>query len=522
MYEVDSLSHAAGGRSRNASWPARRFNRSSHRHAPAAPRDRGPILRSELVLRHFGNQHKALINLTKSYTIGLCAGSTCRFAFSSEALRESGILRSVRKIILDPAATTAEPERRHVSRSHVFWRTVLTVLILGAVLYFVVGWVVRSEATGRVAGARQLIATGQPEAARSSLSWLLHFEPDHDEALLVTALSFQNEGATAKAAEVFASVREDSEWHETASVERCKVLMQDEHVQAAEDALNAHLVRYPESAEANDALLFMYHNQFRNREIERRLQQRLEQQPGQIALLRLALMNEFRPRVAHEWVASLEGIESRRPGQLAVLRGLGYCYWRLSQMRKAQRYIDAALSFDADNIETRIIAAGFLIEQNQLAAAEKFLTDSPDAAKSRDNEPAVKLIGSSKAFVDDDRVWWLLSDIAERRDQHDRAMMCLQRALKQRPHELQYVHRHGSLLRRAGQNAESATRLQLALKLENYRTRLLQIVWSSEFQQPSARLCREVAELCRKRGRTLQFRGWQMVAQQIASVDSTR
>ncbi len=411
-----------------------------------------------------------------------------------------------------------DPRIRHL---RVWCISVAAIVLVAVVAYFVFGWRVRVGAADRVALARKMLAEGHHAAARDSLGWLLRFEPTHDEALLLAARCHQFEGDLAKATDLLGRIPSDSIWHKTAGVERFMALLQDDQLQAAEIAMHAHLARYPDSEEANDELRWLYFNQFRSREIERLIQQQLKRLPGRFSVLRHSLLTEFRKPVPREGVGYLESVERHRRGQLGVARALGYCYWQLGNLEKSKVFIDAAWRADPTNIETRIIAAEILIERNQLDAAADLLSVASSSTNSNLPESAAASDGGRAGgdidVFPDDRVYWLLSQIAERRGQHEQAMSLLSQAMKLRPLELKYVHRHGMLLRRAGRHDESAARLRLANQLESCQTRLTEIVLSGAPDRPTAKLCRELAELCEVRGRQLEARGWRSIAQRLTA-----
>ncbi|OHB84864.1 MAG: hypothetical protein A2V98_16630 [Planctomycetes bacterium RBG_16_64_12] len=361
-----------------------------------------------------------------------------------------------------------------------------------------------------IAAAQRLLSEGQPAAARRSLGWLLWFQPNHADALMLLGNCLQAEQEFDAAAEAFSGVPIDSPRHEEASFSQAVAYLHQARIEAAEDAMVRHLRRYPtggkhsSSQAVHEELRWLYFNLFRPRELEQFLTASLKRHPGDFSLLFHLLYSEFRPPIAQEALGYLKPINQRQPGQPSVLLALGYCSWKLGDAKTAWQQIEAALELRPEHLETRLVAAEVLLEQDQLDAAEALLSRPEDASSSLGEQ-----------FQQDDRWWWLRSKLAQLRGDDALALGYLEEATALRPSELRYVHRRGVLLQAMGKTEEAAQAFAGAKQLEQCESRLATIVLSNELERPTVDLCLDVADLCEKRGRKLQAAGWRHVAQQL-------
>jgi tetratricopeptide (TPR) repeat protein len=320
----------------------------------------------------------------------------------------------------------------------------------------------------------------------------------------------QAEEAFDAAAEAFGRVSLDSSRHEEASLSRAFAYLHHLRFDAGEEALVRHLEQYPpgpehpDSQAAREELKWIYFNQFRRRELEQLLQTSLARHPGDYALLADLLNIEFRRQLAQEGIGHLKSVNQKQPGQPSVLLALGFCHWQLGDVKTAWEQIQAAMDLRPEHLETRLVAAEILLEQNQLESAEALLAAGDGASTSL-----------KERFQKDDRWWWLRSKLAEVRGDDELALEYLEKALALRPSELQYVHRRGVLQQVLGRTEEAAETFADAKQLELCESRLNEIVRSGALEYPTVDVCLEVADLCEKRGRKLQADGWRYGARQL-------
>ncbi|MDA1014839.1 MAG: tetratricopeptide repeat protein [Planctomycetota bacterium] len=374
---------------------------------------------------------------------------------------------------------------------------IAVTLALAPLVYFLNGVRVRSGADGAIQEARRLLLRNEPKTARGALSSLLRYEPDHPEALLISGQCFRREGDLTAAAAMFDRVDSTATQHVVASWAHAEVLLLAGRLDDAEVTLRRHLKRYPQSQQAHDELRWLLFNQFRTRELERFLEAGLVEEPGSQMLLFHLLMTEMRQPVPREGISYLLKIDESQPGQRTVDRAIGFCQWQLGELEDARERIDKAWAADRSDWETRLLAAEFLIEQDQLDMAETCLERH------------------SADDVVDDRRSWLLGRIAERRRRMADALEHVAEAVGTRPFELKYAHRYAQLLRQTGRVEESDVWTRKAAAIESANKRLTEIVLSGAIDAPTLELSREIAKLNEQRFRTEQARGWHLVAERL-------
>lgn len=275
-------------------------------------------------------------------------------------------------------------------------------------------------------------------------------------------------------------------------------------VDDAERVLTAVLASHPDSVRVRDELRWMYFNQFRHRELEMLLEDGLRLRPGDFSLAVALLMSEFRPQNPREVLGYWERAGSRQPRQPRVLATLGYCYAHVGDAKQAEQAFQSALDLRADDVLVRVRVAQFLIDRGEWSSARQLL-----------NWTDAKPLSDSKEELYQDQLWWIQSLVAESQDELDAALEHIERSLKRRPDELQYVQRRGTLLQLLGRTEEAADTFARANQLESYIGRLTEIVLSGDLENPTPELCREIAEICRLRGKTLQAETWKHAAAHV-------
>ncbi len=381
-----------------------------------------------------------------------------------------------------------------------------------AVLLLYGGFVIWIELTAgeTLARAEQLFSEEQPAAARESLDWLLWSNSGHSDALILLGRCWQAEQDLEAAAEAFGRVPVDSPRRDEALVLKAFSCLHLARFEEAEEILVDFLSRYPTHEEhpyagsAHEELKWLYFNQLRNRELEEFLNASLRRQPASFRVLVDLLNTEFRRQVAQEGIGPLKLANEMEPGQAAVLLALGYCNWKLGDLTTALEQIQAAIELRPEHLETRFLAAEFLLEQGQLDSAEPLLMPSGDDSSSL-----------RARFEKDDRWWWARSRLSQLRGNDELALEYLDEALAMRPHELKYVHRRGMLLQGLGKADEAAEAFSRMRQLEMCKSRLSVITRSGDLDSPTPELCLEVADLCEKRGREMQAAGWRFGAEQL-------
>jgi tetratricopeptide (TPR) repeat protein len=248
-------------------------------------------------------------------------------------------------------------------------------------------------------------------------------------------------------------------------------------------------------------LRWLYFNQFRSHELETLLEDGLRVRPHDFSLAVDLLMSEFRPQNPREVLGYWERAASRQGDQARVLATLGYCYARVGDTKQAERAFQTAIDLGPDDGLVRLRVAEFLIDRGEWSSAEQLLSWT-------DNERS----GDSKELLYRDQFLWNQSLVAESRGHLDAALKCIEQSLQRRPEELRCVQRRGTLLQLLGRTDEAADCLARANHLESYFGRLTEIVLSGDLENPTPELCREIADICQQRGKSIQAQTWQHAA----------
>lgn len=356
-------------------------------------------------------------------------------------------------------------------------------------------WVLTEQST-ILSRAERHLEQGDPDKARSELKWLTWAAPDHPAALVLAGRSYALEQNFVAAVDCFARIPADAPQRLEADMRRVKAYLADARFEEAEDLL----VQRRHYRAAFEELRWLYFNQFRRREVERLLAERLIQYPDDPRILMDFLNTEFRQQIAEEGYATLKKINERQPDQASIILALGYCHWRLGNLEKAWEHLQRALELRPEHSETRITVGEFLLEGGQHDAVES-LIGTPD-----------ELQGTTAILADDDRWWWLHSRLARADGDLQRAARFAEEALRRRPHELPYVHGYAGLLVESGRTAEAVKHMHKAREIEACKSRLDELVQSGELESPTRQLCLEVADLCERRGHLAQANGWRNLA----------
>ncbi|MEX2561145.1 MAG: tetratricopeptide repeat protein, partial [Pirellulales bacterium] len=182
------------------------------------------------------------------------------------------------------------------------------------------------------------------------------------------------------------------------SPEQAEAELQLGRLDRAEATFRRLLERDPMNVELHQRLALVMFRTLRAREVERFLEQSLDQFPGDGWILINLLRAEFRPLPPRDAIVELEPLNKRQPGQVAVVRALAWCYWQTGEMEQARRTFLEALELDPADPETRLAAAGFLFELGELNRADQLLMA----------EPAGQATADCPLTFDDDDRWWSL------------------------------------------------------------------------------------------------------------------
>lgn len=385
------------------------------------------------------------------------------------------------------------------------WALPVALLIACCVVGFAgrwlfVKWIVSSTST-TINRARKALATEQPGAAQSQLSWLLWAEPNQPDALFLRGSALRAEGQIDEALLNFDRVPPAAKVHQEASASAALMCLADSRLEVAETRMVQHILQYPDSPEIREELRWLYFNQLRPRDVESFLEQELQRFPDEFSLAADLLSSEFRKQMPREGIAYLRAADERHPHQATVKTALGYCLWQIGQEADARAMLQSALELKPDDTRIRQMVAEFLLEQGgQLNQIGELLETTPTT----------------------DQGWYLLSRWSEQQGNVTAATEQMQAALRLRPGELMYVQRRGELLRRLGRNQEADQALKDANRLETIQTELSELVLSHQHEQPTVELCKRLAKLNHDRRREVQAETWGRAARFLAENPNRR
>ncbi|MCA9114322.1 MAG: tetratricopeptide repeat protein [Planctomycetaceae bacterium] len=356
-----------------------------------------------------------------------------------------------------------------------------------------------------LAEVQQAMTAGDFQQAGVAVRRYLAQHPEDSEAWLLLARCHEQADAPLEAAAAYARVGKDSAARKQAAERRAMVLLKSAHFDAGEAAMLEYLAEYPDSPAAVLELYWTYFVQLRERDCQQLLEQALASRPADFRYLYHLLQGSQKPPVAQEAVLNLERVEAAVPHQPAVELALGRCYWLLGRTELAERYLASALKGVPDEPSAVLAAAGFHLEQGHEERAAELL-----------GKPVAAGEGSTEAELQqDDRWWWLQSQLALREDRLEEALSLLDEAMKRRPGQLQYVQSYGMILNRLGRQKEAAPWLERAGQLASSDRALYELVHSGAVEQPDAGTCQQVARHLAVLGRNRQAAGWRELARML-------
>jgi tetratricopeptide (TPR) repeat protein len=273
-----------------------------------------------------------------------------------------------------------------------------------------------------------------------------------------------------------------------------KAQLQSAQFAAAELSYREILERNKLDEKAQTEIQWMLFHQQRVRELEEFLEQCLIDDPASPRLLFHLLMTSQKPPNPFESLPVLEKIDLEAPGQPTIQAALARCAWRSGDVPRARKLF-AMLSIENGNDRELILAlAEFELEQTDIETTERLL-------RLNDDQKSVE-------WSNDDRWWWLKSQVLQHRRQYAEALEAITEASRLRPREGQYLQTRMSLLRILGR-ADDAAIVQAELELRRTAVEgIYQIVSHGDLNEASANILRDVARHCRTLKRLQQANGW--------------
>ncbi len=262
----------------------------------------------------------------------------------------------------------------------------------------------------------------------------------------------------------------------------------------AEDAFHTALKRNPSDEAVQTELQWLLFNQLRERELEVFLEGLLDREPNKFRILYHILYSSQRRPNPREAVGRLEQVEQLKPGQPQVQLALGHCYWKLGDINKATRFLEAALQQRPADVETALLVTEFYIEQDNLDLAQSLI------------EPL------KFQLVMDDRWWWLLAQLQHRQAKTDDAIDALKEAIRLRPSEVRYLQTIATWYQAKNLTMESRDYHREVQLLRKVNEELYVIVSRGDLDKPNSTTFKILGELFARAKRPKLKQAWEQLA----------
>ncbi|MDA0285181.1 MAG: tetratricopeptide repeat protein [Planctomycetota bacterium] len=388
---------------------------------------------------------------------------------------------------------------------------VLAVLLVG--VYASLDRYAVSRELATLERVRTLIELGEMDAARNNLRWLLWFRPKHSEATFLLGLGQLNQKQFSEAIASFkvahsnlAGVASHPELREEIETSLGTTLLLEGQLDEAEKYFRAVLERNPEADAVRSSLQGMYLKQRRAHEAMRVLEDRLKVFTHDLSVLPSILLLLSVPS-PQKTLTYFERVDEKCPGQSAVRLALGRAHQDLGQFEEAEQYLRGAVSSNQSNQLAQVSLASFLIEQNQVAEAERSLASLTSSM-------------SDGASVDwKDQYWLALACLAERREQFEKAIEALDRIVDSRPLDPGELLRKARLLQRLRRVNEAGVLHQQAAEISQARLQLAAASHRVSKETPTSAECREIAEQCSKMRKPDWAEGWLTIGRNVERLE---
>ncbi len=415
------------------------------------------------------------------------------------------------------------PERSEFLSAMRFRLVAIIVVLLLAVMglgYVAVGASVRSSSDSTLRTAALYAMKGKPDQAREELKWLLWFEPRHPAAVHLTAISYLKQNNLPAAMEQLRVIGEDSALHENAQSLLASALLADQQLDQAEVVLSNHLRRYPKSVVARRQLFGIFLTEMRSRDAIRVQEEYLREsasdrlsQSDRLLMLRDLATSEFHPPAPQACLKTLQLALERHPEQPQVELALGRCYLRVGNTEEAIPLLRKGLARDNHAPEPRFLSCELWIANDDPDRAELVLlngSESPSGPAAHDTDVLEK----------DDRFWELRCQIAESRNDLDRALNDIDQAAMIRPFSKDHVARRARLLQRLQRTAEAQQAYTRSHELARAELDLWKLSLDLGTRNPTPEECEQMALHYTSLGKNLPADCWRQLGRQVATETS--
>jgi tetratricopeptide (TPR) repeat protein len=390
---------------------------------------------------------------------------------------------------------------RRFRRKHAW---IIGLLLVGGVAsYEVAGWTVRSSAVEMLREAGKDLKRNESKSARERLRWLLWFEPEHTEALLIMGISFHVDRDFAQAIRVLERINSESEEFEGASLVLARSYLLVEQVERSEIALNACLKRFPASDEAREELIQLYMIQLRRRETISLLYDRWNYFPDDLLVLKSLLLASVEPLTPEGPSIYFEQVNSRHPGQAAVVLTMARTAALLGEEERADRFFNQALELRPNHFLTKLLSAEFFLSRGDDRRARQLVD-----------------LMSKMTFDDcdarsDDRYWAIVAKIRENEGELEESFAAIQKALEIRPNDYSLLSSKCGLLRKMERGDEARKLAARASQISDAERELFLLADEANLEMITREQCGEFARLLETLGYHDQASGWRVVMELV-------
>jgi Tfp pilus assembly protein PilF len=347
-----------------------------------------------------------------------------------------------------------------------------------------------------LARASRFVDTGDLELARKELDRILASDSDHSAALLMKGDLLQSQGDLAGAVGCYSRIASEAAEFRQASLGHVQALLGMFDLAGAELQMQRHLEIFPSERAIWDELRWLCFNQFRTRDVEELSHWWLKNYSKDTPALTHLLLGVFRPQVPQEGTPYLQQVQKSAGPQVLVWRALAWAAWQSGNQDEAKRLLEQAWQTGSEDPRVRLLSAEILIEEQNVAAAERVLGTEPFGV-------------SGKMFGDQtDRWHWLRSRVLLEQGDVAASLEEVLRAVAIDRGNLMYIHGHAVLLKQLGADVEAAEIFNTARTIEGCKKRLAEIAFSGEWEAPTPVLRKEIADLYQRSGEDLLARLW--------------
>jgi predicted Zn-dependent protease len=378
-------------------------------------------------------------------------------------------------------------------------RLVGLLVLACAASYGVAGWIVRSSAVETLREADQRLRSNEPKSARQRLRWLIWFEPENTEALLIIGISHHVEKNFPDAIRVLERVSAESSEFEGASLTLARSLLHEHQLDRAESVLKKCLRRFPRSDPAREELLQMYMRQIRRRESLTLLYERWRLYPDDLTVLRSLLKVLVEPIVPQGLFVYFSKVNAERPRQAAVVLALARINALMGKAERADHFFRAALELRPGHLPTHLLSAEFFWSNGDRNIARDLLLTMSNSNFAQ---------GTATS---DDRFWAMVAKVREADGKLEDASAAIQNALAIRPNSYTLMSWKCGLLRRMNRHHEAEELAARASRISDAKSQLFVRVNEVDLEAPTKQQCSQFGRLLDELGYTDQADGWRFV-----------